>query len=59
MAPVIKCIVPEKLKGLRSDNPDLCTLEATVVTGLEDVRISVESSESDLMILSLSIHERF
>lgn len=37
MAPIITSIVPERLKGLNVDNPDLCTLEATVVTGLEDV----------------------
>lgn len=37
MAPQINAIEPSSLKGLSPDNPDLCTLEATVVTGLEDV----------------------
>lgn len=39
MAPVITAIMPESLKGLNLDNLELCTLEATVVTGLEDVRM--------------------
>lgn len=41
MAPVITTLMPEKLKGLNVDDRNLCTLEATVVTGLEDVRILI------------------
>ncbi|XP_068220241.1 tRNA (guanine(6)-N2)-methyltransferase THUMP3-like [Palaemon carinicauda] len=37
MAPVITAIDPSRLSGLLESNPGICTLEATVVTGLEDV----------------------
>ncbi|KAK3895897.1 hypothetical protein Pcinc_000505 [Petrolisthes cinctipes] len=37
MAPVITDINPNSLKGLNKDNNNICTLEATVITGLEDI----------------------
>ncbi|XP_042880942.1 THUMP domain-containing protein 3-like [Penaeus japonicus] len=37
MAPIISEINPEFLEGLNPENRKLCTLEATVVTGLEEV----------------------
>ncbi|KAG0717610.1 hypothetical protein GWK47_008000 [Chionoecetes opilio] len=39
MAPDITAIDPARLSGMITDNPDLCTLEATVVTGFEDQKV--------------------
>lgn len=37
MAPVITELDPDDLRGLKRENQSICTLEATVITGLEDV----------------------
>ena len=52
MAPEITGIDPSSLKGLNPNNPNLCTLEATVVTGLEDVSTLVKY----LVIFTLHVY---